>query len=313
LSVAGPAVLAASLLVPGFASAATLGTNGSTLEYRASPGETNRFFPEYRRNRDFYSTPQLAQFGPKFGNVVARPPCSSGNDPDVPDFPTPIASCPAGGLKVADVQLGDGNDTFQLFRDEIYRPDGEHDDALVPIRPLRVNVDGGPGNDSLEAGAGEFPDVLLGGPGDDDFLPLGGNDLIRGGPGKDGAPGGPGNDRMYGDSGADVLFGEGGIDRIYGGSGNDRINGGGFAFGTDRRDTMYGGSGADRLTDVQNGKETAGDRFFGGTGNDRIDDRDGNRDIIDCGPGRDSVIADQLDKVARNCERVRRKFRRPPG
>jgi len=74
----------------------------------------------------------------------------------------------------------------------------------------------------------------------------------------------------------------------------------------------YGGSGADTLTDFQNGRETAGDRFSGGAGNDQIDDRDGNRDIIDCGAGRDSVLADTRDKIARNCERVQRKFR-PPG
>jgi hypothetical protein len=295
-------------VTPGPASAASLGVNGSTLEYRAVAGVKDRFFPTYRRNRDFYWV------GADFADIVARPSCSRGNDPDATTpqgVPAPvIVSCPAARVRVADVQLGDGNDTMGIQRDEIYRPDGEHDDALLPVHALVVHADGGPGNDTI--GAEEFADTLLGGPGNDQVNAFGGNDLVRGGPGKDGVVGGSGKDRIYGDSGKDELVGLGGTDRIYGGTGNDEINGGGLAFGTDRRDTIYGGAGADKLTDSQNGKESAGDRFFGGSGNDRIDDRDGNRDIIDCGAGRDSVLADQRDKVARNCERVRRKFR-PPG
>lgn len=47
-------------------------------------------------------------------------------------------------------------------------------------------------------------------------------------------------------------------------------------------------------------------RLFGLEGNDVIDVRGGRRDVVDCGPGRDSVRADRRDVVARNCERVRR-------
>jgi Tol biopolymer transport system component len=43
-----------------------------------------------------------------------------------------------------------------------------------------------------------------------------------------------------------------------------------------------------------------------GAGSDKIFSKDENSDVIRCGPGRDLVIADQKDKVARNCERVRR-------
>jgi Ca2+-binding RTX toxin-like protein len=306
--VAGLAVLVALSVAPGPASAASLGVNGSTLEYRAASGVTDRFFPTYRRNRDFYWV------GADFADIVARPSCSRGNDPDARTpggVPAPvIVSCPAAGVRVADVQLGDRNDTMGIQRDEIYRPDGEHDDALLPVHALVVHADGGPGNDTVD-GEGSA-DILLGGLGNDALSAFGGNDLVRGGPGKDSVQGGNGRDRIYGDSGNDLLFGVGGTDRLYGGAGKDNLNGGGFAFGADRRDTIYGGAGADKLTDSQNGKESAGDRFFGGSGNDRIDDRDGNRDIIDCGTGRDTVIADQRDKVAGNCERVRRKFR-PPG
>jgi Tol biopolymer transport system component len=43
-----------------------------------------------------------------------------------------------------------------------------------------------------------------------------------------------------------------------------------------------------------------------GAGSDKIFSKDENSDVIRCGPGRDLVIADRKDKVARNCERVRR-------
>jgi hypothetical protein len=33
--------------------------------------------------------------------------------------------------------------------------------------------------------------------------------------------------------------------------------------------------------------------------------RDGERDLVDCGKGRDRVIADDQDVARRNCERVR--------
>lgn len=310
-SLVGAAVLVTVLMAPEFASAATLSTNGSTLVYRATPGEKDSFFPTYRRNRDFYWV--QADYPPF---VTAGPSCSKGADADRPHHtndagaPVTIVSCPAAGLAVADVQLGDGDDKMGIQRDEIYRTDGEDESALVPVHRIVVYADGGPGNDLIEGQV--FADILFGGPGDDNISALGGNDLIRGGAGRDAGEGGLGSDRVYGGSGADSLAGVGGRDRIYGESGNDRINGGGFAFGKDRADSIYGGSGADTLTDSQNGKESAGDRFSGGAGNDQIDDRDGNRDLIDCGAGRDSVIADSRDKVAGNCERVQRKFR-PPG
>ncbi|MCA1587134.1 MAG: hypothetical protein LC744_00150 [Chloroflexi bacterium] len=72
----------------------------------------------------------------------------------------------------------------------------------------------------------------------------------------------------------------------FGGSGNDRINGGS---GNDR---LFGGANIDN--------------FSGGSGNDVISARDGRRDTVNCGTGRDRVTADRRDRVSRNCERVRR-------
>ena len=44
----------------------------------------------------------------------------------------------------------------------------------------------------------------------------------------------------------------------------------------------------------------------GDTGDDTIFARDRARDQIDCGRGRDRVVADRNDSVSRNCERVSR-------
>jgi len=92
--------------------------------------------------------------------------------------------------------------------------------------------------------------------------------------------------------GHDVMRGGAGADRMYGNAGNDAITGGPGA------DSLSGGGGADRLA---GGAGT--DRFLGGTGNDDIDARDGRREVVDCGPGRDRVRADRVD-VLRRCEVV---------
>ena len=94
-------------------------------------------------------------------------------------------------------------------------------------------------------------------------------------------------DTMTGTRFADLLRGLGGNDRLNGRGGNDRL------FGGLGHDTLIGGPGADLLD--------------AGPGNDRIAARDGTRDTIRCGPGRDTVVADRKDVVARNCETVRRR------
>jgi Ca2+-binding RTX toxin-like protein len=84
------------------------------------------------------------------------------------------------------------------------------------------------------------------------------------------------NDVLYGLGGADVLLGRQGNDVLYGGRGNDVLD---------------GGPGVDRL--------------FGGPGNDTLRARDGRRDLVDCGTGRDVAIVDRVDRVS-GCEVVRR-------
>jgi Ca2+-binding RTX toxin-like protein len=98
-------------------------------------------------------------------------------------------------------------------------------------------------------------------------------DLPGGTPGSitDGTPFG---DVIHGTPGPDWIYGRAGDDCLYGGRGDDRL---------------YGGPGHDRI--------------WGGSGDDRIYARDGTRDWIDCGPGRDTVWADPVD-IVRHCEVV---------
>lgn len=125
-----------------------------------------------------------------------------------------------------------------------------------------------------------------------------------------------GADTLHGTAFADVLLGLGGNDRLFandpgyvgdtldGGPGNDLLVGG-F-----RQDTLYGGPGDDTLNGGPSGDALIGgpgrDRLNGQGGNDTIDARDGQRDTVTCGVGRDTVYADRADSVASDCEIVRR-------
>jgi hypothetical protein len=85
----------------------------------------------------------------------------------------------------------------------------------------------------------------------------------------------------------DVVVGRAGDDRIALGAGDDQ------ALGDTGSDTNDGGPGDDTII-ARDGVR------------DSIIARDGVRDSISCGPGHDTVVADRIDVVARNCERVRR-------
>jgi Bacterial Ig domain/Cadherin domain/RTX calcium-binding nonapeptide repeat (4 copies) len=194
---------------------------------------------------------------------------------------------------------------------------------------------GGSGGDRLYGGRGDDrvygsdgDDELSGGRGDDFLQGAGGSDVIAGGAGtdtadyglrrgavrvtlgsgaNDGAPGerddvradvervnsGRGDDVLVGNARANALSGGGGRDMLEGRRGDDALRGDADA------DRLLGGRGDDRL--------------WGGSGRDRLEDRDGAGfvDRLRCGRGRgDTALADGRDRVARDCERVRR--RRPP-
>jgi Ca2+-binding RTX toxin-like protein len=98
-------------------------------------------------------------------------------------------------------------------------------------------------------------------------------DLIRGG---------RGNDKISGLAGDDCLFGQAGNDTLSGGAGKDKLD---------------GGPGKDKLTGGK-GKDT----FTAGAGNDTINSKDGVRETVNCGKGRDRVKADKRDKL-KGCEK----------
>jgi hypothetical protein len=139
---------------------------------------------------------------------------------------------------------------------------------------------------------GDDADTLLGGPGDE---------FIFGGDGADRLVGGPGNDWLKG--GRQLVEGrviDGNF--IDGGPGNDILEGGpgeGPDYGPD--DHLLGRSGSDVLRGGP-----GRDVLSGGDGRDTIHARDGERDRIDCGRGRDVASIDRFDRVAGNCEGVRK-------
>ena len=170
------------------------------------------------------------------------------------------------------------NDTFGADIENVFGTDfgdvvtGNAGDNDLEGDGNLLNGDGGDtliglaGDDALRGYKGD--DKLDGGAGDDLLYGDDGNDTARGGPGNDVFHGMTGNDQLFGDAGADVLNGEGGNDTLVGGPGKDR--------------------------------------FVAGSGNDVIQAKDkGKGEKIDCGPGRDTVVADKGDKPAKNCERVK--------
>jgi Ca2+-binding RTX toxin-like protein len=136
------------------------------------------------------------------------------------------------------------------------------------------------GDDVLVGTSGR--DTLSGNAGEDCVFGLAADDLLNGGSGADLLDGAAGDDRLNGGAGDDVLVGGNGSDVMNGAAGNDKLN---------------AGNGNDELT------PSAGKDIVNGQGgNDTIRARDGAKDTIDCGAGRDKVVADRQDSV-RNCER----------
>lgn len=178
---------------------------------------------------------------------------------------------------------------------------------------------GGAGDDSISGGDGD--DVISGGSGNDVAFGDAGDDRMSGGSGRNELRGGDGDDRLRGGSGRDLLVGDAGIDRLFGlggadlliagdgadlvsgGAGNDRI------FGRAGNDRLRGGAGKDKIVggagDDRIWGDDGRDTISGGSGDDLIHAADGSADVIACGRGKDRVIADRRDRVARNCERVR--------
>ena len=86
--------------------------------------------------------------------------------------------------------------------------------------------------------------------------------------------------------------------RVSAGDGNDIVVISGLIINV----AVDGGGGNDRIVGGP-GK----DKLFGDGGNDSVYARDKAKDTIRCGPGKDTVEADKIDAVARDCEKISRK------
>ena len=216
-----------------------------------------------------------------------------------------------------DVLAGGAGTTFIQAADILWFAEFDALPALAPARDevscaapnpgaLPTDVDVGPddvvsgpcgpvatyGTDVIDVRGTEGPDRIGDRIGPTRIEALGGDDIVQGG---ERADGGPGNDRMLGTGlqlggpGDDRLdVGAHGIERgrIAGQDGDD------FITGSDGPDSLSGGAGRDRIS--------------GRGGNDTIRVRDGERDVVRCGDGHDTVQADRIDTIGRDCERTSR-------
>jgi Ca2+-binding RTX toxin-like protein len=222
------------------------------------------------------------------------------------------------------VQGGSGQDSLVGGPGEDCLKGGPGDDAISGAAGSDYLI-GQSGNDVLSGGEGddvfdddslaessdEFPiagegdDTYYGGAGDDTISNGSGDDVAYGGSGFDQIEGGSGNDVAYGGDGADllvegsVLYSEGGDDLAYGGSGPDALHmgpGNDRGYGGPGNDRLYGGGGADALRGGQGADLLIANKGTDGSHRD-------SRDLLDCGPDLDKVVADPWDRE-RHCETV---------
>lgn len=98
-----------------------------------------------------------------------------------------------------------------------------------------------------------------------------------------------GDDKLVGTPAAETIRGRRGDDRIFARAGADCV------FGQNGDDRIEGGGGRDKVT--------------GASGRDRIMVRDHKRDVVRCGAGHDTVLADGKDRLY-GCERERIRSKR---
>ena len=135
----------------------------------------------------------------------------------------------------------------------------------------------------------------------------------------------PGSELVYGLGGDDWVVGSlAEPSCLFGGLGDDVITltrTGGIGLGEEGDDTLTGDEGADALTGGPGADSLAGgdgpdvlvgnqgvDGFSGGPGDDTLESADGVAEVVNCGAGTDTTIADRSD-VLIDCERGRQSGR----
>ena len=303
------ALLRAFELPPALAQAGGSFANlGSNLGWSvAAPGDLNGDGePDYVAGAPFQDSQDNLEEGSSFV-FLSRVPGAAG--PPSTGGPAPFAGCPTLTANVIRGSAAGGRITGTVRGDRIFG--GTGNDVVDGLAGDDC-IDLGPGTDSGQGGLGN--DLMLGGLGDDRMAGSSGNDRIRGGGSSDRINGGFGNDVLHGQAGRDRVNGSRGRDRINGGSSSDVISAGSSAdrvAGDQGHDRINGNSGNDFIRGNSGNDRLAGstgrDRIAGDSGNDRVNSRDGRRDQVSCGRGRDTVVADRFDRISRSCERVSRR------
>ena len=300
LSVLAVAALAGAALQSQAAASGTASLSGESLTYQGD-GSTEHLAINKERVSDDHgmTVGAILSVQDTRGGGVAKgiSPCGRHENFD--------AFCPFGSSTLK-VTLGAGDDSFDSIDQTLGKP--LTCSALQSFAALELNA--GPGSDLLNGT--RLADTIAGGPGGDGIYSWDGDDRVTGGAGgdliethdgNDVADGGSGNDVIHldetGRSSGDSCFrasGRHGHDVGRGGPGNDAVttSGGG--------DRLEGGAGNDVLGGG-NPKARGRDRIFGGPGRDEIYARDGVRDYINCGSGKDVVsFSDRSDRAV-GCEK----------
>ena len=219
-------------------------------------------------------------------NVLSNDRDPDGDQLSVNSFSQPkngrVTRNPDGTLTYRPNRGFSGTDTFRY---QISDGQGGTDTALVRVRvipkpePPRPKPQAcSPNRDGKTIFGTQGNDVLRGTGGNDRIFGFGGNDRIIGGNGEDQVIGGDGSDTIYGGPCGDTIKAGDGNNRVYGGSGGDVIDGG------KGRDLIVGGGGEDVMMGIG--------------GRDRLIAKDGRKDIVNGGSGRDVCSTDRKDKKA---------------
>ena len=157
----------------------------------------------------------------------------------------------------------------------------------------RIVVDGGAGNDVLDAHGLSVPVALFGGKG---------NDVMRGGTNNDILVGGEGDDVIFGGKGNDVIVGGAGRDELYSVLGNDVLVGGSLKFENDVTSmsallaewTRTDRSLSQRVANLMNGGGKNGSvKMSGNVVDDNV------RDVMFGNPNADWLVTGNNDRVQR--------------
>ena len=274
---------AAALMVPATAAAVVnVSLQGGTLTITASDDDDDVSLGAAGSNA-LGPTTRVSGGGQ---DMQAGPGCQGFGDPNGPANDNSVF-CPTNDILRLQVDLLDGDDEFgtEGFEATVNAGAGEDEITIGRTGSDGVNtIDGGPDDDTIDAGRAGEADDISGGSGLDTVtyashapvtVTLDGASNDGSGAEQDNVR--PDVEKVIGTGGDDTLTGSGGDDTLDGAGGTDRLEGLGGA------DTLIGGLGTDDAT-------------FGGEGDDTIMLRDG---LVDAcpngGPGANTEDVNLID------------------